>query len=77
MLLLHLQNVTFQVILSTDGVRSFATFLYGSVHMNVSYLIGFNAGDRVTGEVVASSETTQDSFQLEMLNHRIDGEIQK
>ena len=51
--------MSFQVVLSTDGKTSFATFLYGDVirnllacdlHNNLNVLdrltIGFNAGDR-------------------------------
>ena len=52
-------QMSFQVVLSTDGKTSFATFLYGDVirnllacdlHNNLNVLdrltIGFNAGDR-------------------------------
>ena len=52
-------QISFQVVLSTDGKTSFATFLYGDVIRNLltcdlsnslivlkSLTIGFNAGDR-------------------------------
>ena len=52
-------QITFQVVLSTDGNTSFATFLYGNVIRNLlacdflnslsvlrRLTIGFNAGDR-------------------------------
>ena len=50
--------MSFQVVLSTDGITSFAIFLYGNVIRNLlacdlnsldvlkNLTIGFNAGDR-------------------------------
>ena len=48
--------MSFQVVLSTDGITSFAIFLYGNVIRNLlacdlnnvlrRLAIGFNAGDR-------------------------------
>ena len=52
-------QISFQVVLSTDGKTSFATFLYGDVIRNLlacdlnnglnflnGFVVGFNAGDR-------------------------------
>ena len=73
-------QMSFQVVLSTDGITSFAIFLYGNVIRNLlacdlnnsldvlkNLTIGFNAGDRERFLNISRSD-------LEEINvFRIDG----
>jgi len=43
---LHLQHNTFQVVLATDGEKSFVFFIYHDIQWG-SGGVGFNAGDGV------------------------------
>ena len=68
------QNVTFQVILLTDGILSFSAFIYGPIASEADYLVGFNAGDRVRGVVLISSDQAgSSSAELQTTSFRIDG----
>ena len=66
--------MTFQVILLTDGILSFSTFIYGPITSEADYLVGFNAGDRVRGVVLSSSDQAgSSSAELQTTSFRIDG----
>ena len=68
---------TFQVVLATDGISSFAIFNYANPNQVVditsgSGVIGFDAGDLIRGITLPSSEGS--NFTLGNVNiFRIDG----
>ena len=71
---------TFQAVLSTDGIASFAAFIYedpDSVNeLSYSHQVGFNAGDRTRGANIVGTPA-QDVMYAENLQRvnifRIDG----
>jgi hypothetical protein len=69
--------VTFQVLLLTDGTRSFSAFLYGPISPETDYLIGFDAGDKTRGVVVTSTDLVGPvTGVLQSMAFRIDGKFQ-
>jgi hypothetical protein len=67
--------VTFQVLLLTDGTRSFSAFLYGPIAPEAAYLIGFNAGDQIRSVVILSTDVVGTGGSLQSMAFRIDGEF--
>ena len=75
-------KATFQAVLSTDGERSFATFIYDNldpiqamVTIQRRGIIGFDAGDQSRSATVLDVATQ--IFPLEKANSfRIDGSLQ-
>lgn len=72
--------MTFQLILSTDGETSFATFIYEDLNttrdivFRVKGAIGFDAGDESRSSVVLGNN--RNDFPLRNVNvFRIDGII--
>lgn len=69
--------MTFQVILSTDGETSFATFIYGNLLTTINIVssggaIGFDSGDQ--GRSATVFDVNQQNFPLRILDtFRIDG----
>ena len=72
MIVLFLQNVSFQTVLLTDGSHSFVTYLYDVIHPEAPFLTGFNAGDRQGGVVIAGSEPHFNQ-ELQTMSFRTDG----
>ena len=71
-IVLFLQNVSFQAVLLTDGSRSYVTYLYDVIHPEAPFLTGFNAGNRQGGVVVAGSEPHFNQ-ELQTMSFRTDG----
>jgi len=73
---LQLQH-SFQVVLSTDGLSSFAFFIYedpGIVNYISPHQVGFNAGDRVGGINIVGSRSAAYTGNLAQVNiYSIDG----
>ena len=58
-----LQENTFQVVIATDGQRTFVHFLYGDIEWGFAN-IGFNAGDGVRSFMVPGA-LSLDSVDIE------------
>ena len=75
------QNNTFQVVLVTDGRKSFVFFIYGDIQWGTGAQIGFNAGDggrsfMVPGALTNSTvdiETMSNVGRKGMFAFRVDG----
>jgi len=55
---LLLQENSFQVVIATDGQRTFVFFIYGDIEWGFAN-IGFNAGDGVRSFMVPGALTSQ------------------
>ena len=56
---LLLQANTFQVVIATDGQRTFVFFIYGDIEWGDDANIGFDAGDGVRSFMVPGALTSQ------------------
>ena len=56
---LLLQANTFQVVIATDGQRTFVFFIYGDIEWGDDANIGFNAGDGVRSFMLPGALTNQ------------------
>ena len=57
---------TFQVVLATDGEKTFVTFLYEDIQWgDAETTIGFNAGDQLQAITPPESLTTEGVLNLE------------
>ena len=56
---------TFQVVIATDGTRTFIGFLYEDIQWTANTVIGFNAGDGVRSFTLPESLTTAGILNLE------------
>jgi hypothetical protein len=57
---------TFQVIIATDGIKTFVLFLYEDIQWGSSHnVIGFNAGDQERSYTLPESWTTNAILNLE------------
>ncbi|XP_062612220.1 uncharacterized protein LOC134274009 [Saccostrea cucullata] len=68
------QGNTFQLLLITDGVHSFAVFNYNKINWSVSAQVGFNAGDGTNFYSVTGSRTDAVLNLPQMSNIGIPGE---
>ena len=54
-----LQANTFQVVIATDGQRTFVFFIYGDIEWGDDANIGFNAGDGIRSFMLPGALTNQ------------------
>lgn len=73
-----MSQITFQVVLSTDGDASFAALIYEDpsdvINFPITHQVGFNAGDNSRAINILEKESDTPIIDLQRVNvFRIDG----
>lgn len=67
-------QITFQTVVATDGLLSFATSIYDataeSAVRDVDNSVGFDAGE---GRQISATNIADDPYRSSFVSHRIDG----